>query len=276
MKSWQVVGISFLLILTLSACDFNMASSGDGGTASDQGNSPLTAGEVIAKSVKAFEQVDSYSVKSEVQQALTMNTDGEVNTMTSEITTHADWIREPVRMHIISEVRTEGMLLQTIEQYYTTDEGHYSNMGGIWVKMPERELTAESFESMPESPEALIGMMEELENEVILTEERGSYVLSIELPESALAEMSEALISSRESSQETQPHPPRSIITSMKVNFEVSKDTYTILKMTIEHDSESDNDENAISQTKVETNSYSNFNEIESIEVPQEVIEVAR
>lgn len=276
MKKWQAAGLSSLLILTLSACSLNLASSGDGGTVSDQGNSPLTASEVIAQSVKAFEQVDSYTVKSEVKQALTMNTDGEVHTMTSEITTHADWIREPVRMHIISEVRTEGMLLQTIEQYYTTDEGHYSNMGGIWVKMPEREVTVETFESMPESPEGLIGMMAELENEVILTEEKGSYVLSIVLPESALTQMSEALTSSREGSQEKQPSLPQIIINSMKVNFEVSKDTYTILKMTIEQDSETGNDENAISQTKVETNSYSNFNGIESIEVPREVIEGAR
>lgn len=276
MKKWQVAGLSSLLILTLSACSLNLASSGDGGTVFDQGNSPLTASEVIAKSVEAFEQVDSYTVKSEVQQALTMNTDGEVHTMTSEITTHADWIREPVRMHIISEVRTEVMLLQTIEQYYTTDEGHYSNMDGSWVKMPEREVTVETFESMPESPEALIGMMAELENEVILTEEKGSYVLSIVLPESALTQMSEGLTSSREGSQEKQPSLPQIIINSMKVNFEVSKDTYTILKMTIEQDSETGNDENAISQTKVETNSYSNFNGIESIEVPREVIEGAR
>lgn len=275
MKKWQVAGLSFLLILTLSACDLNMDSLGDGDTASDQGNSPLTAGEVIAKADKAFEQVNSYTVKSESQQVITVKTGGEETTIKSEILNESDWIKEPFQIHILTEARMEGMGPTKSEQYYVPDEGYYSKISDRnWVKLADPELQAKMYQSILENPETLIAQMTKLEKDIIFTEDKEYYVLSILLPESELKQMSEVASSNRDINSEVPSLLPIEI-TSMNLRLEISKDTFLLQKTTIEQEIKSGVEQNAVSRTKVEVSAYSNFNGIESIEVPQEVIEGA-
>lgn len=270
-------GLILWIVLMLTACGVSESASDLAEASPSESRILLSAGEVIRQVADTFEQVASYSVKGEIQQELERTLDGEISIMKSEIITEAQWIKQTSQHHMLMDIKTEGMLPTTMEQYFIPGTGHFSRIGGEdWIKLAGEELDGgiADMQMNPQSLEYLLGVLEKLQGDVLFTQEGNYYTMTLELPEKELlrmAEMTDAGLEVNEYSLGSNYS-----IKKMKVSFKADVESLLPHELSVESEVETGKAEDIMIQRKIDKSTYFNFNGIDTIELPPEAIETAR
>lgn len=274
-------GLILWMVLVLTACGAGESATDHEEAGPSESRTLLTAGEVIRQVADTFEEAVSYSVKGETQQELERTLNGEVSIMKSEMITEAQWIKQPLQYHLLGEIKTEGMQPMTIEEYFIPGTGRFSSIGeNGWVKLAGEELDGEiiDIQMYSQNLEELLDMLERLQGDVLFTQEGNYYVMTLELPEEELVridEMTNAGLEANESSNAPSLTAAYSV-KKMKVGFKANKDSLLPHELSMESETEIGEGENLMVQRKIDRSTFFNFNGIEAIELPPEVIEIAR
>ncbi|MCP3028306.1 DUF6612 family protein [Halobacillus sp. A5] len=250
------------LLLTATAC-----SSAEGQEAKD----------VFEKSAEASEELESFSMKMEMVQNMDVDSEDTEAAVPGgvpiETTMDSDMQMDPVAFH-----QTVDFMGQSMEQYYTED-GMYMSMPGEdgWFKAPEELLDQlNQISSEEQSPGNQLENLKDYVDEFDLEENDNSYTLSFtsegENVQSLIEESMEEMFP-----EGTMPEDTLEGLTVDKVeySFKVDKDSYYPRKLDAKMDFTMDveGEETAISQEMSGT--YSNFNNVKEIQIPEEVTEDA-
>ncbi|GAA0368981.1 DUF6612 family protein [Bacillus horti] len=263
MKKW-------MLILTLAASVLVLAACGTEADSSDVQN----AQEVFEKSVNAMESVNSYSMSMDMEQEIPFG-DEVLNTSTSMT---GDLVLVPLSMHQVMNMSVPGEGTMEMEMYLT-EEGVYmsDSESGMWMNMPE-ELFGDlmDLESMQTNPQEELERLAEFVDDFSYAEEGDFYVLTL----SASGDKFKALIMDTleevtggdellaEALEDIEIH-------QIDYEIKIDKETYyqTELVMDMDFTITADGETVRIKQ-KVDA-TFSNFNGVDEIVVPQEVIDSA-
>ena len=294
MKKWNVFMMGIILVLVLAACGNNDAEPSTGGTtegapvANDQtsGNNEdvknedqqtPTAEELLKRIIEASKGIKSYSMDSKIEQNLTVTMEGQEQKQDVNMDMKTDLVLNPVAAY--QEIKTsmpgqEGT--QEIKQYITED-GVYTQMGDAWMSLPE-EATAPLLEQMKNQSNAgsQFEQLSTIANDLAVEEEGDIYWLKANLSGDKVKELATTMLSQ---SGATDPQMAAMMqqmnIKSMDISYSVDKETYYPKDLVYSMNMDMDMEGQALSILMKMDSSLRDYNKMESIKVPQDVIDNA-
>lgn len=279
MKKWLTILFASLLVFVLAACNSSSESGDDKSSSGGDKAGELSLEDVYKKALDRQNEIKSMSADVKMDMKMAFDLDGQKSEETTTSTLKMDLTLDPVAVYMKGDVEALGE--KTNLEAYMVEDGMYmyETTSGSWMKFPMDDaeqvlgLSSDQINSAEQIKEleAFIEdfKIEEKDNEYILTLSTASdkftkYVLDeMQLNDSlGLSEEEKALAEN---------------IKFDKVNYviKVQKDTFDItamdmvLDMTIEEDGQSMKLGTDIKMT------YSNFDGVKEIKVPQEAIDNA-
>ncbi|OIJ22236.1 hypothetical protein BKP45_06220 [Anaerobacillus alkalidiazotrophicus] len=168
LRKLKSVGIAIVFMLVMSAC--NSESSG----------SLTSASDVLIKSLELMEGLNSYSMKMESNQTLTINDD---ETVEMFLTLNADMTLAPLAFYQKMMMETDMEMMSTIEteMYFVDNQIYmYEPMTNEWMQLPP-ELIGEigALSELQISPEQQLNVLTSFIDEIDMTESGNEYVLKL-------------------------------------------------------------------------------------------------
>ena len=294
MKKWNVFMMGIILVLVLAACGNNDAEPSIGGTTegAPAGNEQTsgnneniknedqqtpTAEELLTRITEASKGIKSYSMDSKVEQNLTVTMEGQEQKQDVNMDMKTGLVLNPVAAY--QEIKTsmpgqEGT--QEIKQYITED-GVYTQMGDAWMSLPE-EATAPLLEQMKNQSNAgsQFEQLSSIANDLAVEEEGDVYWLKANLSGDKVKELATTMLSQ---SGATDPQMAAMMqqmnIKSMDISYSVDKETYYPKDLVYSMNMDMDMEGQALSILMKMDSSLRDYNKMESIKVPQDVIDNA-
>ncbi|MCM3612241.1 hypothetical protein M4S82_13360 [Planococcus sp. MERTA32b] len=281
MKKWIAYMGAGALALTLAGCGESAEPSEE---TDPKETSDLTLEELFAKTTAASEEAKSFHMDMATNQTMVM---GPGMDMDMKMDISMDMTVEPLAFYqkaqstFVSE-DMEGMPAMETEMYYTADGlFSYDPMMDMWVKLPADEMEdLEALMMMEQQSGDLAGQFEQLEafqDDFTFEQTGDEFILTLD----AAGEEYEQLISEEmgqmlgELDVEAQEVMDGMTINRIYYEIYIDKETYqpNTINMTMDFDMEMEGESvNIQSDMQAE---YSNFNGIDAITVPAEVIENA-
>ncbi|UOR11861.1 DUF6612 family protein [Halobacillus amylolyticus] len=264
-KSWMIISLLFIMLVS-AAC-----SSAEGEKAK----------EVFAKSSEASKSLDSLAMSINMTQNISLQSPKGTDTtgsmpmnMPIKTTIDSKMQMDPIAFH-----QTIEIFGQTVEQYYS-DRGMYMSQPGKdgWFKAP-KEIVEQlnQVSAAQQTPAKQLETLQEYVDEFNLEEKEDSYILSF----SSKGEDVQKLI--KKTMTESMPKEllPEDLLKGLTVEkasytLTINKDTYypEAIESAMDFTMEMDGEKASISQEMSGT--YSKFNEVGEITIPQEVIDHAK
>ncbi|AQQ52061.1 DUF6612 family protein [Planococcus lenghuensis] len=268
MKKWLPVIGTGALAVSLAAC----------GAQTENG---LTVEEVFAKSAEASEEVNSMHAEMAIEQTIT----SEEMDMSTSMDMAVDMVVEPLAMHqegtvIIKAPEMPEMPMEM--EMYMTPEGIYMHdgMSGGWIKMPgdDVEQMQAMMNQQAADPAEQLEQLEPFQDDFTFEETEEAYVLSLDasgeefqqLLDQEMENLADQLgAEGAETLGEVE-------IKSVQYKIDINKETYMTesLDMTMDLSMTAEGETVDVIQ-KVES-VFSQFDEIEAISVPQDIIDQAQ
>ena len=138
---------------------------------------------LVDRITEASSAVDSYSSRIAAEVEATMYKDGEVlSTEENSIESQAEFIRDPAAFFVATDINNHTTGETSKDLTYVTEEGHYMNISGDWIKLPDnqKEYALMSREANY-GPLVQFHRFRDYAENVQLTEEDEHYVLRLEL-----------------------------------------------------------------------------------------------
>ncbi|WP_052477149.1 DUF6612 family protein [Jeotgalibacillus campisalis] len=279
-KKWTIGLTSASLALVLAACS-DPAEPVDG--SNEKENSDLTLEQVFNKSVQAGEDLTSMEAVIQMNQNLTLP--GEEMELTTESTIEMDMVLEPMALYQKVETTGDGMMqsdeAMTVESYLT-DDGFfmYDFTTDQWNKLP-KEMSDQIIQlsNSQNQPNEQLKALEPFKDDFTFEQDDSSYILTLnasgeKFSELLLDQTSEMMpdlgmgMSAEELFKDTTFEDVMYEIVIDKESFLPSRlDMDMTMIMTMEGES-----------LEIEQQSetvYENFNTIDEITVPQEILDSA-
>ncbi|GLB58601.1 hypothetical protein NCCP133_07340 [Cytobacillus sp. NCCP-133] len=276
----------FLLIFMLAACSETAkpVSETESGNETDKSKtkteetSELTLEEVLKKSTEASEELKSFSVKMDMSQNI--KSDSEAENMSIDSVIDMDVTTDPTAFYQKMSMTMEGAEESyDIESYFTEDGMFlYDAAGEQWMKFP-KEMSDDLLQmsSQQTNPGEELKKLQEFVDDFTFGQDAKSYILKLK----ANGEKFNDFV--KKTAEETLPPEMTANgetlenmkILDVKYEIVIDKDTFypSILNMIMEMEISAEGQTIAMKQNM--NGHYSNYNEVESITVPQEVIESA-
>ncbi|XKE95205.1 hypothetical protein LG326_02355 [Metaplanococcus flavidus] len=281
MKKWIAYMGAGAIALTLAGCGESAEPSEE---TDPNETSDLTLEELFAKTTAASEEAKSFHMDMVTNQTMAM---GPEMDMDMKMDVSMDMTVEPLAFYqkaqstFVSEGMDDMPAMET-EMYYTADGlFSYDPMMDMWVKLPEDEMEdLEALMMMEQQSGDLAGQLEQLEafqDDFTFEQTGDEFVLTLD----AAGEEYEKLITEEmgqmlgELDVEAQEIMDGMNINKIYYEIFIDKETYqpNTINMTMDFDMEMEGESvNIQSDMQAE---YSNFNGIDEIIVPAEVIENA-
>lgn len=283
MNKWiNLVGI-LLLILVLAACNQSAAPTKE---TSKENTSELTLQDVFTQSLAQSEKLDSLSASIDMTQVVEIP--GQEISMETTSKMDMDMIVEPLSLHqkgttsmnMLGE-ETLGAPSEMQIESYLTDQGFfmYDSMSTQWLKLPEDMY--EQIMSMSQNqadPSQQLKDLESFMDDFTFEQDEHTYGLKLTasgdefntLMQKQLAEtMPDMMVEEQELLQNMDVE---------KVNFEIliDKETFNILTVNMVIDMTMEVEGESMRITQDIKSNYSKFNEVLSIQIPQDVINQAQ
>lgn len=297
MKKWTAALLGAVLVLGITACGKEKALEGgeanaaataanesNQGAANTADNTPAntetavpTVEELIKKATEASEKLKSFSMDAKVNQNIVMAQGDQKQEQKVDMTMKIDMVKEPLAMYQVMDMSMGDQGSQNIEQYIT-QEGIYSKVDGNWVKMPDetRDQLMASLEQSA-SPEAQLEQFKSISNDAKVVEEGDEFVLSADLSGDGLKELAKSLMSQAGGENEqTAAMLEQMNIKEIKISYAVNKETYLPTKSVVEMSMDMDVEGQSVSLDMKMDSNISKYDEITSIEVPQEALDSAQ
>jgi hypothetical protein len=260
------LGMLFLLMMFLVAC----------------GQSE-SAEDIYEKALAAGEEMESAELDMEIKQTISSE---EVNEEVGmDIATKAEMVLDPLAMHQLVTVSFAlgDFPMETEMEMYMTDSDIYmhESMTDTWMKSDASMIPANLMD-VEQNPQEQLKMLESFIDDVEFLEEEDYYVFKYDGDGEELIELTQELIQENldENTLSELGLDINEMLEDMTVHsvfyeMQIEKDTYYTKGVTVNMDFEIQEGDDTL-QMKQETNAtYTGINTIDSIEIPQEVIDQA-
>lgn len=226
-----------------------------------------TAGDVIVESIEATQELMSYTMDMEIE---TKVDDVKILMELSGDVTH-----EPEAVHMNMSMGIPGMSMDF--EIYMVDETMYMNVFGQWVKAEDEEFQFDELDQLNEND---LEKYKQFAETFEMTEEDDVYVLKLSESGDEFAEILKPFLeaSMQDMGEDTgfdedflEEILEDIDVKEIELELHIDKETMFVTKQTLESTMEVDGE---TLELKVEA-TLSNFNEIDPIEVPKDVIENA-
>lgn len=278
MKKWTMLIAVATLSLGLAACN-ETATPAESEEVTEQ--SKLTLQEVYDKSIATSEELKSVKAVMDLNQK--MNMPSEETTLEISSKMDMEYIVEPMQMHQkgTSTVNglAEGMPAQTSESesYMTADDFYvYEESAGQWMKFPQEMMAGIMNAAGQADASDQLKQIEGYLDEFKFEQDNENYILTLEASGEKFTELVKTqvdeVMQTMGAGEEIQMD---FVINSVNYLIHIDKETFqtnkldVVLDMDIEVDGEKMNIEQDVKST------FSGFNEVEEIVIPQEVIDNA-
>lgn len=253
--------------MVLSACSGTTESGGE--ISVDKG---IDAQEVFEKSIAAQEDVTSFKMMANMNQ--TINSNEEEVEVTSKIDSHM--VVDPLAFHQVIDMDANGEAMQ-MESYYT-EAGFFMKEGEEWMEFPD-EMT-DSLLTMQQSqadPSEQIKMLKEYVDEFKLVENEGTYVMTMKASGEKYQELLDETIENMDQQSEMlQGFTEKMKVNEVEYSLTIGKDDFLTREFQMKMDSDMTIEDESISILMEMDSQFENYNEIEEVTVPEDVIQQAK
>lgn len=288
MRKWMAVIGTSAAVIGLGACSNaeEPATTEEGSEASapEAQEETKSASEVYTQAVEASQQVESLRAKSHTEQQMKMQPDGMEIDMT--VDSEMEMTYEPLAFHqkgetsIVSEDidNTNPMLTEM----YMTEEGLYMHETSVdmWLKMPEE--MQENMQSMAgqqsADPARQLDELGDFEEDFVLEETDEAYILTLDASGEEFQELTDEQLEKTLGQMEIEAPLAPEDLEVHAVNYVITLNKETYLADRMEVDMELDVDvrgEMMAIESQMQVD-YSDYNAIDPIEIPPEVLEQAQ
>ncbi|WP_139364909.1 DUF6612 family protein [Sutcliffiella halmapala] len=287
LKMWF---IGFLAVMLLTACgnatngnvqeNEKKTDSTENEVESEVSTEPhaLTADEVLKKSTEVMAQLTSYSMEMTANQEISMGGEDPLNMVT---TTNTDMTINPLVMYQVTTMEDADSLMGSMEtESYFSPEGifFFDGMAAQWFKMPS-EFAAEisALSEIQTNPAEQLEMLKAFSDDMTMKEENDVYVLNIEGSGEQYNEMISMFSGMIGDDMGAMMQEMLSMMTINQLNYEVhvNKETFYQTKVVVMMDMEMDLEGEKMVSVQTMESTFSNFNEVSEIIIPQEVLDNA-
>ncbi|WP_059105545.1 DUF6612 family protein [Shouchella shacheensis] len=281
MKKWKWLVATSASAVALAACsgdDTNEESEGanEGGEES--------AEEILTQSIETMEGLNSYSVETNATQ--TMDVEGEEQQMEESMS--MDLMQDPLSF-AQSGTGPDPMTGEQGEtQEFFKDGTVYSQLNGEWIKADGAEVGLESEEDLPRPAEGQADMLLDHIESFSVEDDGDRYALTAEGSGEDLQALAyilagmqppqedeEAENGEGEEEQQQQPPQPELALNQLDLVLYIDKETYQQEEMDMNMDVDLVQGEQTMATTQSLQTTYSQFDEVEEIEVPEEALDNA-
>lgn len=242
------------------------------------------AEEVYQKALEAGEKMESAELDMVVSQ--TMEGAGMMGTMNMEMDTKSRMTIDPLAMHQAGTMKMDmdGMEIETDTEMYLTDNGFYmyESMTDTWMKMSSDMMSMDDLMNMEQNPRDQLEMLESFIDDVEFFEEDGHYVFKYDGDGEELFELSQEIVKENfgdsafsDLGMNVDEVLENMTIHSIYYEIHVDKETYDTKKLITNMDLDMDEAGETVNLKQEMTATYTGINSIDTIEVPQEVIDAA-
>ncbi|AXF56213.1 DUF6612 family protein [Salicibibacter kimchii] len=244
----------------------------------DGNEEDVSAEEVLSQSMEAMDQLNSYSAEIDMNQSI--NVDGEE--MPMDMTMNMDVVLDPMSFSqtmITPDPMTEEDM--EIEQYMDEDGMIYMLEPGIdeWIMIDGTALGMEGIDDLEMSPQEQFGMLEAYASDLSLEEEEDRYALTIEGSGDELMELTREFATMQQGEPQMQEEMEQ-VFEQMEINtldyvMYIDKETFYQDEIKMNMDLEMEQEGQTMEMAQEMQGTFSDFDEIDEIEVPQEAIDNA-
>ncbi|AZS13940.1 DUF6612 family protein [Paenibacillus lutimineralis] len=288
MKKMVVLLLGAVLALGLTGCGQdkkadNNASSGAGSNApatveTSEDVAVPTADELFTKMTDATKDLKSLSMAASSKQKVVIKVGEETQEQNIEMEIKSDIIQDPLAMMQELHMSMGDLGNQDVTQYVTAD-GIYMQTGGAWVKLTDETMMATLKDAAKQSadPSQQIEQFKSIANEMKVTEDGSDFVLKANLSGDNMKELAKSLMSQNggENQADAMAAIDQMKIENINIVYSINKETYLPSKMSVEMKMDMEAEGQQVSMEMKMDSSFSKYNEIEAIEVPQEALDNA-
>ncbi len=274
MKKWKTLLAATALTLGLAACN-QTAQPTDSGVAD---KSDMTLKEVYAKSIEVSEQLKSVKVQMTLDQKMNMPGEEEIN-MVADM--DMDVVIDPIQIYqkgTTSMIMGEGMEEDMdIEAYLSTESFYmFESTTGQWMKLPQDMMDELMGSTDQSNPAEQLQMLEEYLEDFTFEQDDKNYILKMNASGEKFtaliqAQVDEALKGLGDSEGIDMDYT----INSLNYVLHIDKETFQTNKVDMVMDMVMTMDGETVTMIQDLKTTYSNFNELTEITVPQEIVESA-
>ena len=263
---FRMIAMVSALMLILAACSGTTESGGE--VSVEEG---IDAKEVLEKSISAQEDIENFHMKADMTQSIGSGEEA----MEVKSVIDADMVMDPMAFHQMIDMSADGETMQ-VESYFT-EEGFFMKQGEQWMKFPDDMTdTLLSLQETQGDPLEQMEMLKEYVDEFTLTEEKDTYVMTLK----ASGEKFQGLMEKTAEEMSGQNQMMEEAMNQMNVNevaytYTIDKIDYLPVQMKMKMDSEMAMEGETISSVMEMDSTYDQYNEIDEVKVPEEVIEQA-
>ncbi|KOS60424.1 MULTISPECIES: DUF6612 family protein [Lysinibacillus] len=279
-KFFKVLSVG-ALALTLAAC--NSSASPTKGTTK---TSDLSLEQVYDKAVKRQEDIKSASAKAEVTQEAKMGSGDKAESFTSDTKMDVDVVTDPLGMHFSMTTTAPDMLDEgdknneaSVEMYMNKDQGIFvkDETSNQWLKLP-----SDDFDSILKETSSAANAKEQLEQlkkfvgDFKFEQTDDAYVLTLDAKGDKFKELIDSEMEKSMKDLNLQENPLDNLtINKMDYVLYIDKETFDTNKIDVNMDLKIKvEDEEFSSKTKTVV-TYTEFNNLKTIDIPQEIIDNA-
>jgi hypothetical protein len=246
--------------------------------AEEENSEELSIEDILSKSIEAMNGVESFTTEMDVDQETTL---GEDETFTTQMKMKMDATQNPLAFYQQTSMQMPEFEEATMNaEVYFTENGAYMNDGmeDVWFKYPD-EFTQDllALQEMQMNPEEQLKLLKSYTENLTMTEEGDHYIITIEGSDQSIDQMADQLnmMLGEGMADGLSELTAMMDITRMDYMIHINKETFyqEAIDMAMEFSMEAEGE--TISMVQHSTGTFSNFNEIDSIEVPQEIIDSA-
>ncbi|MCP3741058.1 DUF6612 family protein [Rossellomorea sp. BNER] len=289
-KSWSIL-LSFILVVFLAACnqtadpvneEGNKENANESKKSAEENKSDLTLKEVFEKTNKASQEITSLKSNMTLNQTMTMpGEEGEMK-INSDVTSTI--VMEPLALHQTMKMSMEGDAAEapkenmTMDSYLTKD-GFYmkDSSQNKWMKMP-KELSDQivQMSNAQTDPSKQLKDLQQFMDDFKFEQDEKHFILKLTANGEKFQDFLQKQM--KEIMPEMLPEEAMNNMSYDEVKYEIfiDKETFytTKLNSTVNMTVKVEEGKEMKTQT-VMSGTYSDYNEIESITVPKEVVETA-
>ncbi len=226
--------------------------------------------DIYQETLAASEELKNFEMEADVDQEIA---GGGMEMPSISTTINAEIQLEPLAFH-----QTMDVMGQEVEMYYTEEGMFFKDpQQGQWMKGPKEladQLNTAAVQQQ-QNPSDQLKQLEAYADDFNMEEKDNRYILSLSASGEGFDQLLKEQMNNLPEGEVTEELLDTLKINKLDYTIAVNKDTYYPESMTVDMDIDiEENGETTNISQKMES-TYRNFNELDSIEVPQEVTDTA-
>ncbi|MFS1517530.1 DUF6612 family protein [Bacillus sp. SCS-151] len=241
-------------------------------------SSDADVNDLFNKSMEAAKDLNSFSVDMVMDQTIEVGTES----MPQNMEIYLDMVQEPLTMYQQMSISMGDMMNIDTESYFT-DEGFfmYDSMSNMWQKLPSEQF--ENIMQMADNQQSPINSLKQMEkfvDDFELIEEDSQYIFKLSSTDEKMKDLITSMIPQDQlagagMADDIDQLMENMTISTLEYEITIDKETYYPKNISMIMDSTMTMEGETVGFYQEMTGEYSNFNEVNEISVPDEVINTA-